>query len=47
VLPDVESDDTSIRAQLPERQEVSVGSDSGPVESPKSSSRTGSSLSPI
>lgn len=27
--------DTSMRAQLPERQEVSVGSDSVPVESPK------------
>lgn len=47
VLPDSESLDTSMRAQLPERYEVSVGSDSGPVESPKSSSRTGSSLSPI
>lgn len=47
VLPDLESLDTSMRAQLPERQEVSFGSDSGPVESPKSSSRTGSSLSPI
>lgn len=47
VLPDSESLDTSMRAQLPERQGVSVGSNSGPVESPKSSSRTGSSLSPI
>lgn len=44
VLPDSESLDTSMRAQLPERQEVSVGSDSKPVESQKSSSRTGSSL---
>lgn len=34
-LPDSKSLDTSMRAQLPERQEVSVGSDSGPVESPK------------
>lgn len=33
VLPDSESLDTSMRAQLPERQEVSVGSDSKPVES--------------
>ena len=44
VLPDSESLDTSMRAQLPERQEVSVGSDSKPVESQKQSSRTGSSL---
>ena len=35
VLPDSESLDTSMRAQLPERQEVSVGSDSKPVESQK------------
>lgn len=35
MLPDSESLDTSMRAQLPERYEVSVGSDSGPVESPK------------
>jgi hypothetical protein len=31
VLPDSESLYTSMRAQLPERQELSVGSDSGPV----------------
>jgi len=47
VLPDSESLDTSMRAQLPELQEVSSGSDSGPVKSPKSSSRTDSSSSPI
>lgn len=46
VLPDTEFLDTTMRALFPEQEEIPVASDSRPVESPRSSSRTDSSLSP-